>query len=48
VAGSTIKIKLESAGSTWYSCTNVAAAVTCTTTGANVLTANELQVVIAD
>lgn len=49
-AGSTIKIKLESAGSTWYSCTNVSTAVTCTTTSpqATVLPANELRVVVAD
>jgi hypothetical protein len=47
VAGSTIKIKLVAAGSTWYSCTNVTTAVTCTTTGAPVSTADTLQVVIA-
>lgn len=45
--GSTIKIKLVAAGSTWYSCTNVTTAVTCTTTGAPVSTADSLQVVIA-
>jgi hypothetical protein len=51
VAGSTITIKLVSAGSTWYTCTNVAAAVTCnngSTLGASVLTADELRVVVAD
>jgi hypothetical protein len=51
VAGSTIKIKLVNAGSTWYSCTNVATAVTCnngTTLGAAVSTADMLEVVIAD
>jgi hypothetical protein len=49
VSGSTIKIQLVSAGS-WYSCTNVAAAVTCATTSpqATVLQANNLRVVIAD
>jgi hypothetical protein len=49
-AGSTIRIKLESAGSTWYSCTNVSTAVTCATTSpqANVLPSNELRVVVAD
>jgi len=45
-AGSTLKIKLVAAGSTWYSCTN-AINVTCTTTGASVSTADTLQVVIA-
>ena len=45
--GSTIKIKLVAAGSTWYTCTNVATAVTCLSTGASVSTADTLQVVIA-
>ncbi|MBE7520244.1 MAG: hypothetical protein HS107_13480 [Thermoflexaceae bacterium] len=48
VAGSTITVKLVAAGSTWYSCTNVGPAVTCTTTGATVLTADDLRVVVAD
>jgi hypothetical protein len=51
VAGSTIKIKLVAGGSTWYTCTNVAANVTCnngTTLGATVLSADELTVVVAD
>jgi hypothetical protein len=47
VAGSTIKIKLVAAGTTWYTCTNVTTAVTCNTTGAPVSTADTLQVVIA-
>ena len=49
VAGSTMKIQLTAAGS-WYSCTNVAAAVTCTTTApqATVLAADNLRVVVAD
>jgi hypothetical protein len=50
-AGSTIKIKLVAAGSTWYSCTFVTTAVTCangSTLGASVLTADSLEVVIAD
>jgi hypothetical protein len=46
-AGSTIKIKLVSAGTTWYGCTNVTTAVTCTTAGATVSAADNLQVVIA-
>jgi hypothetical protein len=51
VAGSTIKIKLDAAGSTWYTCTNAGTAVTCnngTTLNAPVSTADGLQVVIAD
>jgi len=48
VSGSTIKIKLVAAGSTWYNCTNTTTSVTCTTTGASVTTANSLEVVIAD
>lgn len=51
VAGSTIKIKLVNASATWYTCTNVATAVTCNnggTLGAPVLTADELRVVVAD
>jgi len=47
VAGGTIKIKLVSSGSTWYSCTNVTTAVTCGTTGAPVSTADSLEVVVA-
>ena len=47
-AGSTIKVKLVAAGSTWYTCANVGAAVTCTTTGATVLSADQLEVVVAD
>ena len=48
VSGSTIKIKLVAAGTTWYSCTNVTTAVTCPTTGATVVLADNLTVVIAD
>ena len=48
VSGSTMKIKLVSAGSTWYSCTNVTTSVSCVTTGASVTSANELRVVVAD
>lgn len=47
VAGGAIKIRLYSGGTTWYGCTNVTTAVTCTTTGASVSTADSLQVVIA-
>ena len=46
-AGSTLKIKLVNAGTTWYTCTNVTTAVTCVTTGAPVSTADSLEVVVA-
>ena len=51
VAGSTIKIKLVNAGTTWYTCTNAGTAVTCnngSTLGASVSAADNLEVVIAD
>ena len=51
VAGSTVKIKLVAAGSTWYSCTmsgTPAVNASCTTTGATVATADQLTVVAAD
>lgn len=49
-AGADMEIKLVTAGSTWYSCTNVTTALTCVTTSpqATVATADELRVVIAD
>jgi len=50
-AGSTIKIKLVSADTTWYTCTNIGAAITCdngSTLAASVTTADELRVVVAD
>lgn len=57
VAGSTIEIQLA-AGSFWYSCTNVAAAITCPTTDdagtagtneqATVAGSTNLRVVVAD
>ena len=49
VAGSTISVQLAAAGS-WYSCSNVAAAVTCATTApqATVLGVTALRVVVAD
>lgn len=47
-AGSTIKIKLVSAGSTWYACTNVSTAVTCSSLSVSVVSVNTLEVVIAD
>ncbi|MEP6870988.1 MAG: hypothetical protein ABI939_03965 [Anaerolineaceae bacterium] len=49
-AGSTMKIKLVSAGSTWYTCTNVGTALTCLTTSpvATVLAADQLRVVVAN
>ena len=48
-AGSTMKVKLVSAGSNWYTCTNVATALTCATTTplATVVSADELRVVVA-
>lgn len=48
-AGAKMRIKLVSAGATWYSCTNAVAAVTCATTApqATVATADELRVIIA-
>ncbi|TAK81165.1 MAG: hypothetical protein EPO16_00050 [Dehalococcoidia bacterium] len=48
--GSTIKVKLVSSGSDWYTCSNVTTAVTCTTTSpqATASSANELRVVVAD
>ena len=48
VAGSTLKAQLAPAGS-WYSCTNVATAVTCAVTSpqATVVAATNLRVVIA-
>ena len=44
-AAGTVRIKLVNAGSTWYNCTNTAGAVSCTTTGAPVTTADQLRVV---
>lgn len=47
--GSTVKIKLVAAGSTWYACTVTGGTnVTCTTSGATVGTADSLRIVIAD
>ena len=47
-AGSTMKIKLVSGGSTYYDCTSSGVALTCPTTSpqANVATADELRVVV--
>ena len=47
-SGSTIKAQLAAAGS-WYTCTNVAAAITCTTTSpqATVAAATTLRVIVA-
>jgi hypothetical protein len=48
-SGSTVRIKLVAAGSTWYTCTVAGSTnVTCTTSGASVSTADGLRVVIAD
>jgi len=50
-AGSTVKIKLVSAGNDWYTCTGQGSTtITCVTTSpqATVNTANSLRVVIAD
>jgi hypothetical protein len=44
----TIRIKLVAAGATWYSCTAAGADVTCTTTGASALAADQLRVVVVD
>jgi hypothetical protein len=47
--GSTVKIKLVAAGSTWYTCTGQGSTdISCTTPGATVLAADSLRVVIAD
>ncbi len=47
-AGSTIKIKLLAAGSTWYTCTNISTAVTCSSLSVSLLSVDSLEVVIAD
>ena len=46
VAGSVVKAQLAAAG-TWYNCSTVTTAATCTTTGASVVSATDLRVVIA-
>jgi predicted NUDIX family NTP pyrophosphohydrolase len=48
-SGATMKIQLVSGGS-WYTCTNVATAITCDTTSpqATVLATNQLRVVIVN
>ncbi len=48
--GSDIEIKLVAAGTDWYSCTNILAAIACVTTApqATVAPADELRVVVAD
>ncbi len=48
-AGSTVKVRLVAGGATWYTCSNVATAVTCATTApqATVATANELSLVVS-
>ena len=50
VAGSTIRAKVVSSGSTWYDCTWAGTAVECPTTApqATVVSVNELRVVVAD
>jgi hypothetical protein len=48
-SGSTVRIKLVTAGSTWYTCTVAGGTnVACTTSGASVNTADGLRLVIAD
>jgi len=49
IAGSTIKVKVGSASTSWYSCTTVTTAATCATLSppASVAAANELKVVVA-
>lgn len=47
--GSTVKIKLVNAGTTWYTCTGQGStSIACITTGATVLLADSLRVVIAN
>jgi hypothetical protein len=49
--GATVKIKLVAAGSTWFSCTmsgTPAVNASCTTSGATVAAADQLNVVVAD
>jgi hypothetical protein len=50
-SGATVKIKLVSSSSTWYSCTmsgTPAVDASCTTSGATVLASDQLDVVVAD
>ena len=49
-AGSTMRVKLVSAGSTWYTCTNVTTTLTCVTTSppATVLASDQLRVIVAN
>lgn len=49
VTGSSVKVKVGTAGSTWYTCTNTGVAVTCPTTSpqATVAAADSLKVVVA-
>jgi len=48
-AGSTIKVKLEAAGTTWYSCSFAGTSVTCATSSpvSDVASADQLQIVVA-
>lgn len=50
VAGSTIRAKLSSTGSTWYSCTASGTAVTCATTSPQAVASgiDDVRVVVAD
>ncbi len=43
----TVRAQVQNAGS-WFNCTNTAGAVSCTTTGATVLAADQLTVVATD
>ncbi len=47
-AGVDIQIKLVSTGSTWYSCTYAGTSVSCTTTGADVVSADQLRVLASN
>ncbi len=47
-ATGTIRIRLVAASSTWYPCTSAGTAVTCTTTGATALAADNLRIVVVD
>ena len=47
--GATVKIKLVDAGSTWYTCTGQnSTSISCITTGATVLEADKLRIVIVN
>lgn len=47
-ATGTVKIRLVAASSTWYPCTIAGTNITCTTTGATALAADNLRIVVVD